>query len=113
MSGARGGEALWSRAAARFVRARAGTSRSAPPHPSPPPPVYRARDLSASASSVERGALSREVEYAKTTTALYGVVLREAQGVKGDVVALSGAVEALAGSVSGARLVAARLAEVE
>ena len=79
--------------------------------------VFRRHGLSlddlSRAGAVERGSLSREVEYAKTTSALYAVVLREAQGVKGDVVALSGAVEALAGGISGARLVAARLAEVE
>jgi len=53
-----------------------------PPAPPPPPPVHRARDLSQSADAVERGGLSREVEYAKTTSALYAVVLKEAQGVR-------------------------------
>ncbi len=88
----------------------------------PPPPlliftcslaVYRARDLSASAEAVEKGAFSREVEYAKTTSALYAIVLKEAQGVKGDIQALSQSVEGLAGGIKSARLVAARLAEVE
>jgi hypothetical protein len=75
--------------------------------------VYRARDLSASAEAVEKGAFSREVEYAKTTSALYAIVLKEAQGVKGDIQALSQSVEGLAGGIKSARLVAARLAEVE
>jgi hypothetical protein len=77
------------------------------------PTVYRARDLSTNADTVEKGVLSREVEYARTTSALYAIVLKEAQGVKGDIVSLSKSVEGLAGGISNSRIIAARLAEVE
>ncbi len=63
------------------------------------------------ADAVARGGLAREVEYARTSTALYASVLKDVQGVKGDVVALGATVEGLADGISGARLVAARLAE--
>jgi hypothetical protein len=71
--------------------------------------VFRARDLSAAADAVARDALAREVEYARTSTALYAAARKEADAAKKDIAAITAVVESLSGGISGARVVAADL----
>lgn len=90
---------------------------SPPPHLTPHPPhptlVFRTRDLRASATAASQGFLAREVEYSRTSTAVYGRVLKEAQGVQADMGTLHESLEALGGQIGGARFIAARLAGLE
>jgi hypothetical protein len=84
--------------------------------PPPPQPTFcgaalRHRDLKASASEFSAKFLSREVDYARSSTSVYARVLKEVHGAKADIAQLDAKhVGALGRQLSGARLVAARLA---
>jgi hypothetical protein len=74
-------------------------------------PALRHRDLKASASEFSARFLSREVDYARSSTSVYARVLKEVHGAKADIAQLDAKhVGALGRQLSGARLVAARLA---
>ena len=83
-------------------------------HSSLSPPfcaALRHRDLKASASEFSAKFLSREVDYARSSTSVYARVLKEVHGAKADIAQLDAKhVGALGRQLSGARLVAARLA---
>ena len=74
-------------------------------------PALRHRDLKASAAEFSAKFLSREVDYARSSTSVYARVLKEVHGAKADIAQLDAKhVGALGRQLSGARLVAARLA---
>lgn len=73
--------------------------------------VLRARELRESTSAFSTGFLSREVAYAQASTSVYNRVLREVNGAKTDIATLDARhIGGLGRQVSGARIVAARLA---
>ena len=85
------------------------------PLPSPPLPRYtpalRFRDLRTSTADFSGRFLSREVDYARASTSVYARVLKEVHGAKADIAQLDARhVGGLGRQLSGARLVAARLA---